>query len=214
MHLKTDKRREQRMKFFTLFLLIVFINSCMLTVKAQQLLDDKLSKQEILSSTESSKSFWDVDITGRKLNAVIYSALVPGSGQTYLGHELKGAAISVSFYAAAIAAVIAHNNFLAREDRIKVLTKSYTETREFTKADQLWRDILNEANNRKHDYDRRKIFSYAAAGLWLLNVFDIFFLSDDLGADVFSMKGDDNPLQLRLALDENFSGVALKLYLP
>ena len=186
----------------------------MITASAQQQANEKLSKQEILSAARSDKSFWDVDLTGRKLNAVIYSAFVPGSGQTYLGHELKGAAISLTFYAAAITAVIAHNNFLAREDRIKVLTKSYNETRDFTKADQLWREILNEANNRIHDYDRRKIFGYAAAGLWLLNVFDIFFLSDDLGADVFSMKDDNNPVQLNLALDENFSGIALKFYLP
>lgn len=172
------------------------------------------TKIELLNDISGSSFLPKVEWTGRKVTATILSALIPGSGQTFLGEDIKGAAITLAFYGSAVAAVIAQNNFVAREDRIKMLTRAYLTENEFIKADQVWSQIKFEENNRKYDNQRRKIFTYTAAGIWLLNMLDVIFLSEDHGKDVFSLNSYGIPVEMNFAVHDNYSGVALKYNLP
>ena len=71
---------------------------------------------------------------------------------------------------------------------------------------------MSEKGNRDNDYDRRSIFSWLAVGVWVYNVFDVIFLTDDQGENEFSL---NNPtIDLNLVTFNDFNGVALKLNLP
>ena len=161
---------------------------------------------------QDEPGFFDVEFTPRKTKALIFSSLIPGSGQTYLGNELKGMGLSLAFYGTALAAVIAHNNAQGREDRIKVLSQEYKTKGNYKDAERVWQTILGEIDNRDNDYDRRAIFSWLAVGVWVYNIFDVIFLTDDRGESEFSY--NNNTIDLNLITHNDYNGVALKLNLP
>jgi len=161
---------------------------------------------------QDEPGFFDVDFTPRKTKALVLSFLVPGSGQTYLGNELKGMGISLAFYGTALAAIIAHNNAQGREDRIKVLTQDYNTKGNYNDAEKVWQTILGEKVNRDNDYDRRAIFTWLAVGVWIYNIVDVIFLTDDQGEDEFSL--NNSLIDFDVLANDDYKGVALKLNLP
>lgn len=174
----------------------------------------KLSKLEILelmkqSQMPSSDSFFDLN--SRKTKSYIYSFFIPGAGQTYLGNSLKGAAFTIGFLGAGLGAVLNHNNFVAREERLENLSKDYLNAADFVSADRAWQELMNEKGNRDKDNDRRKYFAYATIGIWVLNIVDIILFNDDKGEDVFA-----SSLPVRFAIESNgtYNGLALNFILP
>ena len=162
---------------------------------------------------QDDPEFFDVDFTPRKTKALVLSFLVPGSGQTYLGDELKGMGISLAFYGTALSAIIAHNNAQGREDRIKVLTQDYNTKGNYNDAEKVWQTILGEKENRDNDYDRRSIFTWLAVGVWLYNIVDVIFLTGDQGENEFS-HNNNSIINFNFMEHNNFNGIALKLNLP
>ena len=162
---------------------------------------------------QDDPEFFDVDFTPRKTKALVLSFLVPGSGQTYLGDELKGMGISLAFYGTALSAIIAHNNAQGREDRIKVLTQDYNTKGNYNDAEKVWQTILGEKENRDNDYDRRSIFTWLAVGVWLYNIVDVIFLTGDQGENEFS-HNNNSIFNFNFMEHNNFNGIALKLNLP
>jgi len=162
---------------------------------------------------QDEPGFFDVDFTPRKTKALVLSFLVPGSGQTYLGDELKGMGISLAFYGTALSAIIAHNNAQGREDRIKVLTQDYNTKGNYNDAEKVWQTILGEKENRDNDYDRRSIFTWLAVGVWLYNIVDVIFLTGDQGENEFS-HNNNSIFNFNFMEHNNFNGIALKLNLP
>lgn len=205
-----------KLNFISIFLLILSFN---LFASVQNGGEEKSqvatkSKMELLNDLSGSAYLPKMEWTGRKITATILSALVPGSGQTYLGEHIKGVFITLAFYGTAVTAIISHNNFLAREDRINMLTRSYLQENEYIKADQIWLEIKDEENNRKFDDQRRKMFAYSAMGVWIINMIDVVFLSEDKGGDVFSLNGFGIPAEMGLAFEGSYTGIALQFNLP
>lgn len=161
---------------------------------------------------QDEPGFFDVEFTPRKIKASILSTIVPGSGQTYLGHELKGMAISLGFYGTFLAAIIAHNNSQGREDRIKVLTQEYNTKGNYADAEIVWQSIIAEKADRDNDYKRRSLFSWLSVGIWAYSLFDVIFLTDDLGETQFSQI--NSQFDLNIVSTDDFNGVALKINLP
>lgn len=205
------------MKIFLTILITIFIFNQHTFGGDKKLVTDKSevkNRYELVNDfkLQDEPGFFDVEFTPRKTKALIFSSLIPGSGQTYLGNELKGMGISLAFYGTALAAVIAHNNAQGREDRIKVLTQEYKTKGNYSDAEKVWQTILGEIDNRDNDYDRRSIFTWLAVGVWAYNIFDLIFLTDDRGESEFSY---NNPLiDLNLITHNDYNGVALKLNLP
>ena len=161
---------------------------------------------------QDEPGFFDVEFTPRKIKASILSTIVPGSGQTYLGHELKGMAISLGFYGTFLAAIIAHNNSQGREDRIKVLTQEYNTKGNYADAEIVWQSIIAEKADRDNDYKRRSLFSWLSVGIWAYSLFDVIFLTDDLGETQFSQI--NSQFDLNIVSTDDYNGVALKINLP
>lgn len=131
----------------------------------------------------AEKNLWTV----RKMRATVLSAIIPGTGQTYLGSELKGVGLTIGFAGTAIAAIINHNNFCSREDRITNLYGNYKLMSTYAEAEKLWQEISVERAARDKDFNRRKYFSYAAVAIWIYNMIDIVYLTEDAGAEQFSV---------------------------
>lgn len=205
------------MKTIISSLLLIFI------LFGQSLAEDK-NRREVSLETKTiyhlhqdlklqdEPGFFDVEFTPRKIKASILSIIVPGSGQTYLGHELKGMAISLGFYGTFLAAIIAHNNSQGREDRIKVLTQEYNTKGNYADAEEVWQTILAERADRDNDYERRSLFSWLSVGIWVYSLFDVIFLTDDLGETQFSQI--NSQFDINFVTTDDFNGVALKINLP
>lgn len=171
------------------------------------------SKLELLSAVKKAEPlFGFIDLNSRRTKSIIYSTFVPGSGQTYLGNELKGIGFTVGFFGTALTAILAHNNMVGREDRIQALTQTYLATGDFKTAEQIWNQIKFEEGNRDNDHKRRQIFSYTALGVWILNMVDVIFFSEDFGADEFSSV--DPGFNLNLSSAADLTGIELKFNLP
>ncbi len=171
------------------------------------------TRLDLLSEFKSNSINLNPEFTGRKISGIVFSTFIPGAGQYYLGEELKGTAFTLAFYGCAVAAVLANTNMTGRDDRIKVLTKDYLDSKDYYKSEAIWQTIQFEVNNRKWDYRRRQIYMYSAIGVWVLNMLDVIFITEDNGASDFVLNGKTFP-KINLALDKDFSGVALQFNLP
>jgi hypothetical protein len=120
--------------------------------------------------------------------------------------------ISLAFYGTALTAIVAHNNAKGREDRIKVLTQEYITKGNYEDAEEVWKTILSEKENRDNDYTRRSIFTWCAVGVWVYNIVDVIFLTEDQGETDFA--SSNSQIELDIVGDNDFHGVALKLNLP
>ncbi len=154
-----------------------------------------------------------IDFNDRKTKAILYSIFVPGSGQYTLGHYLKGTALTLAFFGTGLTAVIAHNNFTGSEDRLKVLTDEYIASGTYAQAERAWQAMQTEKLKRDNDYERRQIFTYAAIGVWVYNIIDIIFFSDERSRDIFAASHQSNSPIINFVVSD-FSGVELKFNLP
>lgn len=171
------------------------------------------SKLELLEEAKNiSKINSENKFTTRKIRGIVLSTIIPGSGQSYLGNTIKGAAITIGFFGTGVYAIIAHNNMTGREDRIKVLTNEYNSKGSYADAEIVWRKIEAERILRDEDYKRRQIFTLTSLGIWLYNMIDIFFLTEDFGVDEFALK--NKSWEIDVASAGSYNGIALKFFLP
>lgn len=170
-------------------------------------------KPESLSFQKNAASDW-LDWSDRKTKAVWLSILIPGSGQTYLGHDYKGAGLTLGFFASTLTAILAENNFSGRQDRINTLTNDYKGAGNYNLANTYWTQIQFEKGNRDNDLKRRNIFIAVTAAVYIYNVIDILYLTDDFGGVEFSMAPAYNSVELFGGETASFTGIALHLNLP
>lgn len=195
------------MKSLSLLLLLsIFTN-----IQAQNLLLEQHSNS--LLKKESQRSIDYFDFGSRHSNSMIFSILLPGAGQTYFGHEIKGAAISISYFGSVVTAILANNNFKAREERIEILTQDYLKADKFSTAEKIWNDIQTEINNREINERNRTLFTITAAAIWVYGIVDLIYFTDDQGDTSFALK-DNSPIQISTQITGDFTGIALKLNLP
>jgi TM2 domain-containing membrane protein YozV len=131
----------------------------------------------------SSSDFW----TERKILSVVFSSLIPGSGQTYLGHTEKGAAFTLTTVASALMAGLSENNIVGRNERLEELKAQYSIATTYIGADTIWSKITNTKDLLNKDIKRRDLFLKVAVGLWIANVVDILFFTDDRGERPFGL---------------------------
>ncbi|MBU2446616.1 MAG: hypothetical protein KJ666_13755 [Bacteroidetes bacterium] len=164
---------------------------CFLVITSQITYSQSLNHE--LSNASTSQSLKETtsapllpEWNSRRITGLAYSTFVPGSGQFYLGHKLKGSLITVGFLASAVTAIISHNNFIANRERLDNLKFDYYNADRYALAEELWRQIKEVNDEQKVNENKRKYSSYIAAGIWLLNIIDYLFLTDDFGVTDFS----------------------------
>lgn len=162
-----------------------------LAAQSADSISEKKSVSELLQDVKQQLPGQDTQVwTIRKMRATVLSGLIPGTGQTYLGQEYKGVGLTIGFAGATLAALLNHNNFTTREDRISNLFEDYESTSSYAAAEAIWQTIEQEKVSRDKDYSRRKYFSYAAIAIWVYNMVDIIYLTEDSGVEQFSVNTD------------------------
>jgi len=202
------------MKIFLCY--ILFLTGTLMAAGGDpNLQPEKKSKYELIAESKSMQinSSAVTEVNPRYVRSIIFSFLIPGAGQTYTGNHLKGTAITITFFGTALGAILNNNNFNGREERIKNLLANYQNAGDFVTADKFWNEIQNEKVNRDNDNNRRKIFTYATIGLWLLNMADIIFYNEDHGPDEFA-RTNSSKFQIAIESTDSFNGIALKYNLP
>ncbi len=204
----------------TIFYFLIFINFAAFCSSPDDLLNKnqkEKNKLQLLSEAKENAMPLPgfIDLNSRRTKSIIFSTLIPGSGQTYLGDSWKGAAITLAFFGSALTAVLNYNNFIAREDRIKTLTDSYKLSANYYEAESYYQEILKEKSARDLNTTRRKIFTIAAAAIWAYNIVDIIFFTDDVGENKIVLKNNtDGKIGLSFESVNDYNSLALKINLP
>ncbi len=129
-------------------------------------------------------------LSKRKLTALTYSTFIPGAGQFYLGHKLKGAIFTLVAFGSLTTTIISHNNLVGANERLENLEIQYQSTLNWEKAEQIWQEMLQVKSDADRDYKRRNLFLKITIGVWIANIIDVLFFTSDKGAgDIFGFNG-------------------------
>ncbi|MCC6548524.1 MAG: hypothetical protein IT279_00495 [Ignavibacteriaceae bacterium] len=189
-----------------------FLLGALLILSQQNLVAQQSLAYQVAPAYEQPAGW--LDFSDREVRAAWLSAIIPGAGQTFLGHEYKGAGITLGFYGSLLTAILAENNFNARKDRIQTLSDDYKGAGNYALADYYWSQIQFEKGNRDNDVKRRDLFIAVTAALYIYNMVDILYLTDDKGGVSFSFAPEFKDFEGVNGVTSLYSGIALKINLP
>jgi len=122
----------------------------------------------------------------KKVTALVYSTFIPGAGQFYLGHKLKGVFFTLTAFGSLVTTIVSQNNLVGGNERLENLEMQYLNTMNWERADQLWQEMLQVKADIDKDYKRRNLFLGVTAGIWVVNIIDVLFFTSDKGSgDIF-----------------------------
>ncbi len=142
----------------------------------------------------SDRSFFDIQWSERKMIGVVLSTLVPGSGQTYLGHQTKGAVLTLTTLGSALVAVLSENNVSGRNERLDELKVQYGLSIRYVDADDLWRRMVETKGILDRNQRQRDLFIKVAAALWVVNIVDVLLFTEDEGEKTFGARMEESPI--------------------
>lgn len=137
------------------------------------------------------------DWTQRRIVGLIFSTIIPGSGQSYLGHTEKGAAFTLAAFGSALVAGLSESNVIGRNERLDELRGQYQLATSYIGADSTWSKMVETKAILDKEVRRRDLFVKLAVALWLANVLDYIFLTTDKGEKTFGfLPGKENSFAL------------------
>jgi hypothetical protein len=125
--------------------------------------------------------------SSRRTTALIYSCVMPGAGQTMLGHTYKGLGFTLSAFGSVLTALISHNNFVARNERLDALEYQYSNATNWVSAEVIYGAMREAHTQMVSDRDRRNLFLGIAAVIWTANIVDVLYNTEDEGETLFSL---------------------------
>jgi hypothetical protein len=141
-----------------------------------------------LDTVQSTDKNIDAVKNPRLTTALIYSCVMPGSGQTMLGHSTKGVAFSIVAFGSALTTLISHNNYIARVERMDALEFQYANATNWASANNIYLEMLSAHKLLQSDKNRRNLFLLVTAVVWSVNIFDVLYFTDDRGGNAFSQR--------------------------
>lgn len=166
---------------------IVFIIFTLFGILNAQEITEKKSLVELkqtlsLNETSSLQNTW----TSRRITGLAYSVFIPGSGQYFLGHKLKGALLTLGFIGSLVTTVVSANDFIGNRERMDNLKIQYQSADKYSAAENIWKQIVDVHDQQVANQKRRDIFMIVSAVLWTYNIVDYIFLTEDLGIQDFA----------------------------
>lgn len=186
--------RLKRISFFvgTAFLLL-FVEQARSKVSFAVSEGDTVVQQKEVRSDSASSSDW----TRRRVVGLIFSTLIPGSGQSYLGHTEKGAAFTLATFGSALIAGLSESNIVGRNERIDELKAQYQFATSFIGADSIWSKMVETKTILDKDAKRRDLFIKVTVALWVANLVDYILFTEDKGDKTFGfLPGKENSFAL------------------
>ncbi|MBM4160776.1 MAG: hypothetical protein FJ217_06735 [Ignavibacteria bacterium] len=123
----------------------------------------------------------------RRIVSVVLSTLIPGSGQTYLGHTEKGAGFTLATLASGLITILSENNIIGRNERLDELKAQYDISTNYIGADTIWAKMVSTKSILDKDVRRRDLFLKLTVAFWVANLVDIVFFTDDKGERTFGL---------------------------
>lgn len=160
---------------------------------------DSVSRQAIDSTAQSG--FLGTPWPERRVVSTVLSALIPGSGQTYLGHTEKGAAFTLGTIACALVTGLSENNVVGRNERINELRAQYQIATNYVGADTIWTKMVSTKSLLDDNVKRRDLFLKLTVALWVANMVDVIFFSGDKGEKPFGMRETERGTSLAIVPD-------------
>lgn len=136
------------------------------------------------------------EMSSRQTTALIYSCILPGSGQTMLGSTYKGVGFTLLAFGSALTAGISHNNFIARNERLDALEFQYANATTWENADLIYTSMRGAHSQLKRDKNRRDLFLVVSAVVWVTNILDIIYITEDEGQSLFSMAETEHTIHI------------------
>lgn len=143
----------------------------------------RVQRTDSTSPGTAQRSMW----TDRRITATVLSTLIPGSGQTYLGHTEKGAGITLGTLACALVVGLSENNIIGRNERLDELKAQYKIQADYIGADTVWTKMVSTKSLLDQNVRRRDLFLKIGVVFWVANMVDIIFFTDDKGEKPFGM---------------------------
>lgn len=142
----------------------------------------------------------------RKLTAVVLSTIIPGSGQSYLGHTTKGAVITLGAFSSGLMTALSENNVIGRNERLNELKALYAQSNNWENSNALWGQMIETKGILDRDVRRRDLYLKVAVVFWVASIVDAVVFSDDLGVQEFgsAFKEPRTSLALNSAQDGSF----------
>lgn len=165
--------------------------------------------QQQISSTSNGIS----GMSSRRTTALLYSALVPGSGQTFLGDSYKGVGFTLTAFGSLLTSIISHNNFIARNERLDALEFEYANASSWVNAEYTYDNMRSAHQQLQRDKNRRDLFIIITAVIWTLNIADVLYNTEDNGESLFSVNSGQNIL-LEVAAHDSPHNALITLSLP
>ena len=168
-----------------------------------------------LLGSDAAAQMRDTTIFGwssRKLQAVVLSTIIPGSGQSYLGHSTKGAAITLGFFGSGLITLLAENNTIGRNERLEELRALYSLTVNWVDADAYWQQMVQTREIQQQDVKRRDLFLKVTAVFWAASVVDAVLFSEDLGEQAFGSAFTAPGTSMALSVDPSRGMVSTLTY--
>ena len=131
-------------------------------------------------------------MSSRRTTALLYSALVPGSGQTFLGESYKGVGFTLTAFGSLLTSIISHNNFVARNERLDALEFEYANATSWVMAEYTYENMRSAHQQLQRDKNRRDLFIVITAVVWTLNIVDVLYNTEDHGESLFSTDSGQN----------------------
>ncbi len=212
MHVRQGRMVNKKHIIQSLLFIALFLHSSLagdrpgiasLYLPVQQLAD---SQQTVLPVQYGQNS-------SRHSTALIYSCVMPGAGQTMLGHTYKGLGFTLSAFGSLLTAVISHNNFVARGERLDALEFQYMYATNWVTADAIYVSMREAHGQMKTDKNRRDVFLAVAAIIWTANIVDVLYNTEDEGETMFSLidKPYDTTLPIIASRHNPLLSISLRL---
>ncbi|MBI2427661.1 MAG: hypothetical protein HYV29_02495 [Ignavibacteriales bacterium] len=112
-----------------------------------------------------------------------------------------------------LTAIISHNNFIARGERLDALEFQYKNATTWEIAELNYDEMKYTHNQLRRDRQRRDLFFIVTAALWTLNIVDVLYNTDDRGESLFSLHSGNEHARTHLSFDSPHKPL-LSLSLP
>lgn len=173
--------------------MMLFILICLMLRQAQAGEEQQanlrlaLSQTQMLpDDTQPPQSTGDFS-SKRMRTALIMSVIVPGAGQTYLGHPTKGALLSFVALGSVVGAYVFQNDITSNNERMVDVEGKYLTALNYTDSDLQYQLLLTLRNQSVRYRTKRDILFGIAAAVWALNIADIVFYTPDYGKEEMTM---------------------------
>jgi len=184
---------------FSLSVLVFLIAGTVVAQTSAAVPRDSVSHR--LTDSTAQRGFLGSPWSERRVVSTVLSALIPGSGQTYLGHTEKGAAFTLGTIACALVTGLSENNIVGRNERINELKAQYQIATNYVGADTIWTKMLSTKSLLDDNVKRRDLFLKMTVALWVANMVDIIFFSGDKGEKPFGLLETERGTSLAIVPD-------------